>query len=306
MHASASPWIALLQREWLQHRFGWTLIAGIPLAIALLVVAFGRFESSEMPPDPDQIRLIAAFAAIAGTAVGLFAIACVTSIIFMAGLARRDHGDRSVEFWLSLPSGHAPSLAVPLATHLLLVPAAALVVGWLAGQLVCLVLLNRMGGLGEAVRLPWAELLGATLTLVLRFLAGLPLAVLWMLPLVLLLVLMNAWFKRWGWVVLAVAVLALGVLDAFSAGQRWLLDTAARLLQHAAVSLAGAGGTSLGMQAGDDPAAVLGALPALAWRDFLAALGDLASPLFVGALVASALGFWLLVRWRAGGAGLRD
>lgn len=300
------PYLSLLHREWLQHRFGWSLIAGVPLALGLLLVAFGRFESSEMPPDPDQIRLIAALASIGGTTVALFAIACVTSLFFMAGIARRDHGDRSVEFWLSLPTGHAPSLAVPLAAHLLLVPAAALVLGWLAGHVVCFVLVSRMGGVGHLASLPWPALMGATIALVLRFLAGLPLAVLWVLPLLLLLVLMGAWFKRWGWVILAVASIALSVLDVFSVGQRWLLATAAQLVQRAGQALVGAGGPGLSLEAGDDPVAALGHMPAMAWHDFVAALAALASPLFAGALAASALGFWLLVRWRAKGAGLGD
>lgn len=300
------PYLSLLQREWLQHRFGWSLAAGIPLALGLLVVAFGSFEASEMPPDPDQIRAIAAFASIGGTTVLLFVIACITSLIFMAGLARRDHGDRSIEFWLALPTGHTPSLAVPLAVHLLVVPAAALVLGWLAGQAVCLVLVGRMGGLAQWVALPWAELLQATLVLLLRFLAGLPLAVLWVLPLVLLLVLMNAWFKRWGWVVLALAVLALNLIDLFTTGQRWLLETAVQLVQRGGLALIGAGGSGLSIGMGEEPASALGRMPALAWQDFLAALGGLVSPLFAGAMVASALGFWLLLRWRAGGAGLSD
>jgi hypothetical protein len=56
-----------------------------------------------------------------------FVILWVSSLIIVSGLARRDHGDRSNEFfWMSLPVGHGTSLAVPLAVHLLLVPAAVL------------------------------------------------------------------------------------------------------------------------------------------------------------------------------------
>lgn len=301
------PYLSLLRREWLQHRFGWSLIVGVPLLLSLLALTFGNIETdADLPTDPQQLRLLVSFIALAGTTVVLFTIACVTSIIFMSGLARRDHGDRSVEFWLSLPVGHGASLGAPLVTHLLLVPAAAALVGWVAGLVFCLVLVGRLGGLEAWAGLPWAEVIGASLSLLARLLAGLPLAVLWVLPLVLLLVLMNAWFKRWGWVVLSVAVLALGLLDQFSAGQRWLLDTAAQLIRRAGLSLMGAGGPGIGLKAGQDGVEALGKAPGVALNDFIAALGALASPLFVGSLAASALGFWLLVRWRARGAGLQD
>jgi ABC-2 type transport system permease protein len=46
----------------------------------------------------------------------------VTSLFIALGSPRRDHGDRSIEFWLSLPSGHGESLAAPMLVHLLLVP----------------------------------------------------------------------------------------------------------------------------------------------------------------------------------------
>jgi hypothetical protein len=37
----------------------------------------------------------------------------VTSLIITFGLARRDHADRSIEFWLSLPVGHTRAWPPP-------------------------------------------------------------------------------------------------------------------------------------------------------------------------------------------------
>ena len=49
-------------------------------------------------------------------------ITVVALLIQTPGLARRDRQDRSIEFWLSLPTSHAASVAAPVLMHLVLVP----------------------------------------------------------------------------------------------------------------------------------------------------------------------------------------
>ncbi|WP_205702797.1 hypothetical protein, partial [Rubrivivax rivuli] len=128
------------------------LMVGVPLGIALLLLSFGQIQlgSDEASQVNDKLRPLQ--------------LACLISVIIVAGMARRDHSDRSVEFWLSLPATHSASLAAPLVVHLLLVPAAALLAG-LAGE-----------------------------------------AVLWLSPLILLVVLLSAWFRSWSWVILGVGI----------------------------------------------------------------------------------------------------
>ena len=113
--------LPLMQREWLQHRFGWALAMLIPLGLAAVLTAFGQVEldADTIARAGDALPLMLAMSAIAISALLLFTILSVTSGIIVAGLARRDHADRSIEFWLSVPVGHAQSLAVPLAVHLL-------------------------------------------------------------------------------------------------------------------------------------------------------------------------------------------
>jgi hypothetical protein len=154
---------------------------------------------------------------------------------------------------------------------------------------------------------PWAATLTASVTMLLRFALGLPLAVLWSLPIILLLVLLNAWFKRWGWVVLIVGLGLLSLVDQLTFGQRWLLATAGELMRRAGLSLAGASGQA-GLHIGPDGNApeALWLLPGIALNDFGAAVAALASPLFLGGLLFSAAMFALLVRWRSRGGGRAD
>ena len=296
---------ALLQREWLQHRFGWTLLVALPFGLALLLATFAQVQvEGDSPPPAEAMPVLVALAATAGATVVLFAIAILTSFVILSGLAWRDHGDRSIEFWLSLPVSHSAALGVPLATHLLLVPAAAIGIGWLGGQLLALFAVSRLAGVGGWVALPWPELLAATLALALRLLAGLPLAVLWVLPIVMVLALLGAWFKRWGWVVLLVGLGIASLFDQLLSGRRWLVDAVVELLRQGGKALLGAGGAGLRIEGGGDPIGALRLLPGMAWHDFVAALGALASPWLLGGLLVAAGCFALLVQWRHRGAGV--
>jgi hypothetical protein len=297
----------LVQREWLQHRFAWALMAIVPLGLAFLFVGVGRIEfDAADAARPGQLALMLAAVPAAAGAVLMLAIAAVAGLFTVAVLARRDHGDRSVQFWLSLPVPHSAALGVPLVVHMVVVPAAALSIGWLAGQVLGVLLVGRVAGLQALAEVPWGAAVTATMTMTLRLLAGLPLAVLWALPVVLLLTLMYARFRRWGWVILVAGIGVQGLLDELNLGQRWLLSTAGDLLGNAGRALAGAGRGALTIRAGDDSAAALQALqglPEMAVRDFGAALAAAASPLFVGALAFSAVCFALLLRWRQREAG---
>ena len=297
--------IPLMQREWLQHRFAWALLVLVPLALAVLPLAFAHIEldhdvNTRTGPD---LALLIALGSTMGTTAILFLILWMTSIFIAIGTPRRDHGDRSVEFWLSLPTGHTESLVAPLLVHLLLVPAAALVLGWIASFFVTLLLVTRFDGLAAWLALPWPQLLGAGLAIVARLVAGLPLARLWVLPLVLLAMLSNALFKRLGLPVLAVALSVGSLVMSQVFGQPWLAQAMGRMVREAGLALAGASGKNLSLTSDDDPKLVLQALPGWAITDWLGAVQALATPAFVGVLLASAALLAVLVLWRQRGAG---
>lgn len=298
--------IPLMQREWLQHRFAWTLLMLVPLALAVLLLSVGQVEfDSDMSArtGPDMAAMLALLCVVISTAV-IFLLTWITSLFITSGLARRDHTDRSAEFWLSLPTGHAESFVAPLLVHLVLVPAVALLVGLAGGYALSLLVVTRFVGLGEWFGLPWASLLAATLAIVARVMAGLPMATLWLSPLILLAVLSNALFRRWGLPVLAVGLgLGSAVLQ-FVFGQPLLGHWLAHLGSNAATALAGASGKGVLIDGQQDAAQALLALPGWAAHDLVAATRALITPDLLGALGVAGFLFYALVLWRRRGAGM--
>lgn len=294
----------LLQREWLQHRFAWALLALVPTALALLLFSFGQVElaEGERPDDPRVQAALAMAAAAGGMGVHLL-IAVITSAIIVTGLARRDHGDRSVEFWLSLPTAHAPTFAVPLVTHLILVPLAALLIGLVGGLAISVVVVGRIASVDSWAALPWPALLAAATAVLGRLALGVVLATVWLSPLILAVVLLTAWFRRWGLVILAVGVgVGSGVMDKVF-GHPFLWDLLSGLAERAGRAFFNAGAQNLTVETAEDLQAVLALVPAWAAADATAALAMLASPWLAGALAVAAGCFWGLTQWRRSGAG---
>jgi hypothetical protein len=303
-----TPFLPLVQREWLQHRFAWTLLALVPVALALVLVSFGQIEFDGVEADRIGTALpaIMTLVAVAVSTVSIFFVFWVTSVILATGLARRDHGDRSIEFWLSLPVGHVPSLAVPMLVHLVLVPAVALAIGLLAGHVFSLVLVARFAGLPAWVGLPWGDVLAATLTLGLRLLAGLPLATLWLAPIILMAMLARAWIGRWGLPVLGLALGLGGLLADRAIGQPLLLPWLGNLFRRATQAMAGASEIDFAAGGAAEALAALHAVPGIALQDLGAAFGALLSPAMLVGLAVSAACFALLVDWRQRGSKAPD
>ena len=298
---------SLMQREWLQHRKGWALLAGIPLVLALLLTTVGQIQidADTLEKSGDFFPTLLGFISIVATTAVVFGLMWVGSLIIVSGLPRRDNGDRSIEFWLSLPTSHSQSLAAPLLVHLVLAPAAALLVGLAGGYAMSLVLVTRLVGFGEWLALPWGHIIVGSLVFVARLLAGLPLATLWLAPLILLVMLLTAQFGRWGWVILTVGLGLGSLLLKLVFGQPLITEVTTALLKHAAQAMVHGVGQGQGMEARSpaEALAMMREIPAWAALDFAAALRDLFSPLLLGALLFSAACFALLVKWRERGAG---
>jgi hypothetical protein len=298
----------LLQREWMQHRLGWLVMLGAPLLICLVAAMFGGVSVNLGNGDTKVERvpeaLLLAFGSM-GAMIGLtLSLACLFALFQAPGLARRDHQDRSIEFWLSLPVGHVQSLSATLLAHLLLLPWAALAVGAVGGLVLTPFVVVKAWGVGAWVGLPWGSLVLAMLALVLRLAVGLALALLWLSPLILLTMAASAWLKRWG-VPLVAAVLGIGGLVLEKVYQQTIVwDVLGYLTGSAGQALVSAERSGRGMviDARGDILPMVQNLPTWALKDLGLALQDLASPGFVGALLFGAVGFGLLILRRQRGS----
>ena len=194
-----SPFPTLMQREWMQHQRGWLVMLGLPLVLGVLAAAFGEIHfDSETAAGKMPGALALTLMTIGAIAAMTVAIAWVGTLLMSPGLARRDTQDRTIEFWLSLPTSHAQSLSATLLMHLLALPWAAIGVGLLSGLLVSPIIVGKIYGLGAWFGLPWGLLLLTCLAFALRLVGGVLLATLWLSPLILGTMAASAWLKRWG------------------------------------------------------------------------------------------------------------
>ena len=227
----------------------------------------------------------------------------MSSFITVVGLARRDHADRSVEFWLSLPTSHTRSLLVPMVVHLVLVPLAAFAMALAVGLLLSMLLVARVHGLSNWVAIPAGDVLAAVAVAVIRVGAGWPMVILWLSPLILLAMLMFAWLRRWGLVVLGLALAVGSSRLGEILGYRMVPDALSAMATGAARALI-SGDHSPAMPSQPDEAVRFSLQQAPSWlfEDILGSLRNLASPAFVCGLLVAALCFYGLVQWRRRGA----
>ena len=286
---------SLLQREWMQHHRGWLVqMLAPPLLILLLGLMTHTVQVEPNTPLP-------MFVALTGV-VSLLVLGITWATVFIQapGLARRDVQDRSIEFWRSLPTGHAASLGATLLMHALAMPLLALTIGYAFSQLIGMLIVTRVHGLGTLFALPWASLGAGSLATFARGVFGVLLASLWLMPLLLLLMACSAWLKRWGVPALAL-VLGVGHLVLSKVYDiRWIGDGLRALLSGARRSLLYAAPPdwkSL-FETGVDAWPVT---PLWLAQDALAALAALAQPAFVLGVALSAACFGLLVLKRRRG-----
>lgn len=286
----------LLLREWMQHQRGWWILTLAPLAILLAAMGFGdvQLDGDEAPAGLFVIFGFAYATAVAG-------LAAVSVIFQSSGLARRDQQDRSIEFWLSLPVGHWSSIGATLLSHFWLFPLMAMLLGLAGGLLVAPLFVLRGFGATALLHLPWAELMLPVAVGVLRLLVGVLVAMSWLAPLMLLVMAASAWLKRWGVPVVLATVGLGGLLLEHYYGLPQVHQVLSSLVEQAAhAALPGLRDPD----GSDAERLVAGQLDGLAhWLmvDLGQTLGQLASPLFLGAVAFSLGCVWLMVLRRERG-----
>ncbi|MGM9491685.1 hypothetical protein [Ideonella sp. YS5] len=277
----------LLQREWMQHRFGWLLLGVVPFAIMVPLMSFGTIQFGDgSPPPAGMVTLIVAM----GYIFFLLVLAGGAVAIQAPGLARRDWQDRSVEFWLSLPVGHAQAVGATVLMHLLVMPLLLLGLAAAGSPVAGLIAEARVHGVASLAQVPWAIVVTVFVAGIARLALGIVLAMLWLSPLLLGAMAASAWLKRWGVPALA-AVLGLGgLLLAKGYDQPIVLDVIGNVFHNAARAMAP-------INFDDKVAPTLNLLPGMLGRDALDTLAELAQPQFAAGLVVAAACFALLV-WR--------
>ena len=285
----------LLLREWMQHHRGWLAVMFVPPLLILAVFLFS--DKSHIHP---HIPVALMVGTIVATTVLVFFVTWIVTFIQASGLARRDHQDRSIEFWLSLPVSNATSVGSTLVMHALLVPLMALGVGYLCSLVVGLIGVTLTTGVASLADVPWTSTLVGSMATLVRVAFGTVLGALWVLPLLLLAMAASAWLKRWGVPVLAAALLAGHVALSQVYGITIIGSTITELFNNAMLSLIH--GAPPGFNPKNAEELFLNGWPVTPhWLvgDAMASVAELASPLFLFALITSAVCFGLLVLRRS-------
>lgn len=293
-----SRFIWLLKREWMQHHRGWVLLALIPLVIVLLLLPWSTVDIEGGTPA----TLLVAMLASAGYVYLLLAIESATTLFQAAGMARRDQQDRSIEFWLSLPTGHVHSVGAMVLMHLLLMPLMVLLISFAGSQLVAIGLVIKLGGVAEVAQLAQPAWFGYNAVALLRLVLGLLVAALWSAPFVLGAMAAGAWLKGWGVPALVAGTVGLHLLVrqlsgsqiVFETVQQWFTETLAALMPL----VRGEGEVKAAMQQGG---VSLETFTRWMLSDLADMLRSLVSPSFGVALVLGVIAFALVVWRRAGG-----
>lgn len=291
----SSRFNTLLLREWMQHKRGWLITLLLPPILFLALLTFGNTEG-----NPDASPLGIALLFVVASTGALFALAWLSAMFQLSGLARRDNQDRSVEFWLSLPAGHGESIGATVLAHAVLVPLAALLVGYAFGGLISTALVLKMMGTVGWQAVPWLQVLSLSLPLLARALFGVVLMSLWLAPLMLAMMAASAWLKRWGVPAVVLTVGAVGlVLDklyGLPVVWQWL-----SIQQQGAANALLADYPALETRLAVLSPGGSGVFNASTWalQDSWVAVQQLASPHFIGGLIVAAGCFALLVLKRS-------
>jgi ABC-2 type transport system permease protein len=294
----------LLQREWMQHKRGWLVLLTLPFVVLLLAATFGTVQFGNKAAEvlkPTPLAAMSAVACLAATVT----LVWLAVLLQAGGLARRDVQDRSIEFWLSLPTPPSLSVATTLGTHLLLLPWLAVGFGLLGGLLLAPVVVVKGYGIAGLAQVQWDQLLVIGAALGVRVLAGLLMATMWLSPLILGLMAASAWLKRWGVPAVAGGLAVGGGLERLLLGTDLIHGTVKRLFEEAGAALiAGSTGAESTGATIEGPSELDLLLPkAMEWllRDLLRAAADLGQPAMIAVLACSAGLFALLVLRRQRG-----
>ncbi|HSI49270.1 MAG TPA: hypothetical protein VLA61_13435 [Ideonella sp.] len=224
---NSTTFLALMQREWMQHRRGWLIFSAVPLCMMLFAIVVGNVHVSS---DESALSVLVA---LAGGYIGaVMMLGWVGAGFQSSGLGQRDRQDRSIEFWRSLPVSDWAAVGATALMHVLVFQLMVAGIAFVCGLVVAVLTVARVYGLGGLASLPWGTLGTVIVAAVPRVLVAVGAAALWAAPVMLFVMAASAWLKRWGGIA-AVGALGLGgVILAKVYQMPWLLQTLATMAER--------------------------------------------------------------------------
>lgn len=290
MNFSALRFKTLLLREWLQNRWTWLVVVGLVPALVLVTLPFGQVKLPDVNDDGTVLLPVVASAGIVLSALVCATFAWLTVLFMATGLARRDTQDRSIEFWLSLPSTHGEAIGAQFLAHTLLFPVGAMLAGLALGGVISPLVVLKWQGFGALASVGWLAAWGLALKMALLGLVTLLLVMVWMAPVVLGLMAASAWLKRLALPVLAIAAIFLANYSGTRAVVRGFAQSYAEHVGQLTEGLVRVFGGHLKQLRVD------GVEMKMSAADYLSQAGaNLASPQLALGLVVAALAAYLLV-----------
>lgn len=292
----------LLRREWMQHYRGWLILSVVPGLLVLLCLPVAHIDI-----DAKEVSAPGVLGALAASVyMSVVMLLVGAAVLFQAGgMARRDQQDRSVEFWVSLPTAHWQSVLATVLMHSLLMPLLVLVSAFVGAQVVAVAVVAKIAGAGAIGQLLGPSWVGFSAVALLRMALGVVASTLWLSAVLLGVMAAAAWLKGWGVPALVAAVaLATLVVRQFSGSTivwdvvlAWFRESAGELMPL----FSGESTLKAALKSGAD----LDALRAWLWADTLRIFHDVATPAFGAAIVIGVVCFGLLVLQRASVPGMR-
>ncbi|RQP26001.1 hypothetical protein [Piscinibacter terrae] len=292
----------LLLREWMQHHKGWLAVMIAPIVLILGVYVFSKLAKVEVGQTPMNVPSVLMVGSVLAVTFMVFAITWTVTVMQAPGMARRDHQDRSVEFWASLPVSHTASVAAMVLMQLLLIPLLGLLVGYVGSLLVGVVGVAVTSGLSGFGEVPWSGILSGSLATLAYMVLGITLSMLWLSPIVLVAMAASAWLKRWGVPALVAGLAGSDVLLDKFYGITLIGDTLKGVWVNALYSIVHKGHPIVAQS--NQPVADLNHWPVDAAQlveGVGMSLANLAQPLFLFVLVTAAAAFAALVLRRSRG-----
>jgi len=287
---NATRFKTLMLREWLQNRWTWLIATGSLPALVLLVLPFGQVQFPDELPAHHVALTVVCFSAAAAAL-----IAWVTTLFTASGLARRDVQDRSIEFWLSLPSTHSEHVGAQYLMHAWVFPIGALLLGLVAGNVLTPLMLVKWQGFAVLASIDWASVVRIVLVFVGIALVAMTALALWLSPVLLTIMAASAWVKRLALPLLVVAGALLANLPMTQGPVRAFVGRWAEL---AGTPVDGVFRVVATLAVPQHEWERLALPPKEAGSFFVELARDLATPQFVASLMVAALGAALIIAKR--------